>query len=121
MLSQTSNLPDKYLLPASVGTSSDPDSSLDSKYMQSEAKPSESIQEQPTEIRFRDYVCKGLGREDDDRVARTYSGYLKLELAQALADEEEQVAQSKRRQLCLPQAPLIPYAEPHASDGTLLS
>ena len=39
--------------------------------------------EMPT-LRFRDYVCQGLGKADDDRVARTSSHYLRLELQQAL-------------------------------------
>ena len=32
-------------------------------------------------ILFRDYICEGLGKIDDDRLARTSLGYLKLELA----------------------------------------
>ena len=42
-------------------------------------------------LRFRDYVCEGLSKREDDIVAQTSLAYLRLELAQALADEEELV------------------------------
>lgn len=41
-------------------------------------------------VRFRDYVCEGLGKSEDDKMARTYPVYLRLELAQALAAAEDE-------------------------------
>ena len=34
-------------------------------------------------LRFRDYICAGMSKKDDDHVAKTSPIYLRLELAQA--------------------------------------
>jgi hypothetical protein len=74
------------------------------------------------QLLFRSYVCEGLGRKDDDRVARTSSSYLRLELAQALTEDEQVVREAvKSCQLKIPQTPLVPYTEPTVYDGALLS
>jgi hypothetical protein len=55
-------------------------------------------------LRFRDYVCEGMSKDDDDRVAQTSSSYLRLELAQALTEDYQLVEEALRpRQIKIPQ------------------
>jgi hypothetical protein len=68
-------------------------------------------------------VCEGLSKKDDERVARTCSSYLRLELAQALTEDEQvpNVAVNNKCKLKISSEPLIPYMEPTVHDGTLLN
>ena len=57
-----------------------------------------------TEIRFRNYICPGLSKKDDDNLARTSAAYLRLELISAFCvDAEEAVEEETNKQT--PQAP----------------
>ena len=88
-------------------------------------------------IRFRDYICPGMGKEEDEQLDARSPIYLKLEL-QDLASESNgltdlhcknnsdgscgtrQLHTNGYQRLCLPQSPLIPYSEPRVTDGALL-
>ena len=79
-------------------------------------------------LRFRNYICAGMSRKDDDYVAKTSPVYEKLQFSQALNEESETAheenscgKQQPKRVLCLPQAPLVPYYEPTVQDGSLLN
>ena len=87
--------PEKYLERNSSIKSSQQSSYLPVEYLPKPVDADTSCN-MPS-LRFRDYICAGIGRADDDRVALTSSGYLRLELAQSLADEEEQVNQALLR------------------------
>jgi len=67
-------------------------------------------------------VCEGLSKKDDERVARTCSSYLRLEIAQALTEDEQVVSEAVNPcKLKISSDPLIPYIEPTVQDGALLS
>ena len=38
-------------------------------------------------LRFRDYICSGLSKKDEDQLARTSSAYRQLEFQQALSED----------------------------------
>ena len=38
-------------------------------------------------IRFRDYICEGINKEEEDRITKTSPLFLQMELAQVLSDE----------------------------------
>ena len=68
-------------------------------------------------------MCAGIGKIEDDRLAQTSpQTYLRLELALLFDDYHDVVKElgQKKCQLSLPQTPLVPYAEPSASEGNLL-
>ena len=40
-------------------------------------------------LRFRNYICDGLSKQDDDNLAKTSLCYIELQFAQALGEDEE--------------------------------
>ena len=88
-------------------------------------------------IRFRDYICPGIGKQEDEQLDARSPIYLRLQL-QNMANENDgrpdlpsinnsdrlcgtrQLNSNGYQKLYLPQSPLIPYSEPKVTDGALL-
>ena len=76
----------KYLLPSSVQNSQLSNSKEQNSSQESNGMPA---------LLFRDYICSGMSKKDDDHLARTNPVYLRLELTEAFCiDNEEDIGKN---------------------------